>query len=419
VTRLVLTNASVVDGDNPAFPAAHVVVDGDRITEVGTGSVIDHRPDDRVIDLAGRTVMPGMVNCHFHATYHNLGATPAPFGLEEPMALQAVRAVNSLELLVNSGFTSAVSAGAPFAIDASMKVAIERDLIPGPRLVPCSRDVSTTGHAGDRSFPPHWEIGALGAIRPSDGPDEFRRSVRAEIKEGAEIIKMFVTGGHGTIGPKEQIEMTRSELAAGIEAAHLRGARVRGHIANREAILMALDLQIDVIDHGDGMDDECIERIVETGTPVVPSMLFPARFLASMGGNALGFTDSMKADIDAMAEVLPKANAAGMRLVLGDDYGAICPPSRFLRRGARLLHRGDRHPHLDVIRWATKHGSELMGRGHELGTVAEGKLADLVVVDGDPLADITVLQEPTNLLAIIKGGDLVKDRLADLSPPDG
>ena len=187
--------------------------------------------------------MPGMVNCHFHATYHNLGSSPAPFGLEEPMALQAVRAVNSLGLLVESGFTSAVSAGAPFAIDASMKVAIERKLIPGPRLVPCSRDVSTTGHAGDRSYPPHWQVGALGAIRPSDGPDEFRRSVRAEIKEGAEIIKMFVTGGHGTIGPKEALEMSREEMAAGIDAAHLRGAKVRGHIANREAIHMALDLR--------------------------------------------------------------------------------------------------------------------------------------------------------------------------------
>src|SRR6202042_1784954 len=156
------------------------VVDGDRIADVGTGPVPTPRPDDRVVDVSGCTVMPGMVNCHFHATYHNLGSTPAPFGLEEPMALQAVRAVNSLELLVNSGFTSAVSAGAPFAIDASMKVAIDRGLIPGPRLVPCSRDVSTTGHAGDRSYPPHWQVGALGAIRPSDGPDDFRRSVRAE-----------------------------------------------------------------------------------------------------------------------------------------------------------------------------------------------------------------------------------------------
>ncbi|MGH9079409.1 MAG: hypothetical protein ACRDYE_04890 [Acidimicrobiales bacterium] len=93
-------------------------------------------------------MMPGMVNCHFHATYHELGRVPALFGTEEPMALQAVRTVNNLELLVSSEFTSAVSAGAPFAVDASMKIAIDRGLIRGPRLVPYSRDISTTGHAG-------------------------------------------------------------------------------------------------------------------------------------------------------------------------------------------------------------------------------------------------------------------------------
>ncbi|MGD0392779.1 MAG: amidohydrolase family protein [Acidimicrobiales bacterium] len=415
-SRLVLTDATVVDGDHPALAHAHVVVEGERIGAVGPGPVADPRPDDRVVDLGGRTVMPGMVNCHFHATYHNLGAVPAPFGLEEPMALQAVRAVNNLGLLVECGFTSAVSAGAPFAIDASMKVAIDRGLIPGPRLVPCSRDISTTGHAGDRSYPPHWQVGALGAIRPSDGPDEFRRSVRAEIKEGAEFIKMFVTGGHGTVGPKEQIEMTRDELAAGIEAAHLRGAKVRGHIANREAILMALDLHIDVIDHGDGMDDECMERIVETGTPLVPSMLFPARFLASMGGSSLGFTDSMKSDIDAMADILPKANAAGMRIVLGDDYGAIFLPHGSYAEELAYYVEEVGIPTLDVIRWATKHGAELMGRGHELGTVTAGKRADLLVVDGDPLADVRVLQDRSRLLAVIQDGRMAKDELDGLLP---
>lgn len=417
MTRLVLSHATVLDGGGGALHDAQVVVEGDRITWVREGVSAPSHPDDREVDLAGRTVMPGMVNCHFHATYHNLGGVPAPFGLEEPMALQAVRAVNSLELLLTAGFTSAVSAGAPFAIDASMKVAIDKGLIAGPRLVPCSRDISTTGHAGHRSFPPQWEVGALGAIRPSDGPDEFRRSVRAEIAEGAEIIKMFVTGGHGTIAPGERIEMSREEMAAGIDAAHLRGVKVRGHIANREAIMMALDLGIDVIDHADGMDDECVERIVETGTPIVPSMLFPARFVDAMGGSGLGFTDSMKADIDAMAEMLPKANAAGVQLVLGDDFGAISFPHG--PYGDELAYYVDEVgiPAIDVIRWATRHGAELMGRGDELGTVTPGKLADLLVVDGDPVDSISVLKDRDNLLAIIKGGRLVKDRLPDRPLP--
>src|SRR5665213_2604417 len=413
MTRLVLSHATVLDGDGGVLHDAQVVVEGDRITSVGEGVSTPSQPDDREVDLAGRTVMPGMVNCHFHATYHNLGSVPAPFGLEEPMALQAVRAVNSLELLLTAGFTSAVSAGAPFAIDASMKVAIDRGLIAGPRLVPCSRDISTTGHAGHRSFPPQWEVGALGAIRRSDGPDEFRRSVRAEIAEGAEIIKMFVTGGHGTIAPGERIEMSREEMAAGIDAAHLRGVKVRGHIANREAIMMALDLGIDVIDHADGMDDECVERIVETGTPIVPSMLFPARFVDAMGGSGLGFTDSMKADIDAMAEMLPKANAAGVRLVLGDDFGAISFPHGPYADELAYYVEEVGIPALDVLTWATRNGAEVLGRGDDLGTVEVGKLAELVVVDGDPVADINVLRDPGALLAVLLGGRPVSDRLPD------
>jgi imidazolonepropionase-like amidohydrolase len=168
-----------------------------------------------------------------------------------------------------------------------------------------------------------------------------------------------------------------------------------------------------VIDHGDGMDDECIERIVASGTPVVPSMMFPTRFLESMGGASLGFTDSMKEDIDAMAAVLPRANSAGMRLVLGDDYGAIGFPHGHY--GEELAYYADDIgiPALDVIRWATKHGAELMGREHELGTVTEGKLADLVVVDGDPVADLNLLADPGNLLAVVQGGRLAKDHLPD------
>jgi imidazolonepropionase-like amidohydrolase len=434
VPRLVLRGATVIDADG-VRPRTTVVVDERRIaavhpdaadgTGLGTGEAtrgtdvrVEESPGDgdRVVELGGRTVMPAMVSSHFHATYHELGSKPAPFGLEEPPALQAVRAAHHLELLLGWGFTGAVSAGAPFAIDASMKAAIAEGLFPGPRLMAGSRDVSTTGHAGDKSFAWYWDVGARGAINRSDGPSEFRRAVRQEVKEGAQIIKMFVTGGHGTVAPAEHTEMTREEITAGIEAAHQRGALVRGHIANREALHMALDAGIDVVDHGDGLDAAAIERMVEAGTYLVPSQLFPARFAELMGGagGGLGFSASMTADMEQALEVLPVANAAGVKLLVGDDYGAIGLPHGRYADELEFYVKEAGIPPLDVLRWATRNGFELMGRGHELGSVREGYLADLLVVDGDPLGDIALLQDPGRLLAIMKGGTLVKDELSTL-----
>jgi len=415
VPRLILQGATVLDADG-ARPDLTVIIDGRRIAAVQPGPVPDAGPEDRIVDLAGRTVMPGMVSSHFHATYHELGSRASPFGLEEPPALQAIRAAGNLETLLRCGFTGAVSAGAPFAIDASMKLAIAEGLIPGPRLVAGSRDVSTTGHAGDKSFPWYWDVQAQGAINRCDGPDDFRRAVREEIKQGAEIIKMFVTGGHGTVAPSEQIEMSREELTAGIEAAHQRGAKVRGHIANREAIHLALDAGIDVIDHGDGLDEAAIERMVEQGTFLVPSQLFPQRFAARMAGSGLGFGASMHDDIETALAILPKANEAGVKLLCGDDYGAIGLPHGCYADELVFYVDEAGIPPLDVLRWATRNGAEVMGRAHELGSVRAGYLADLLVVDGDPLAGIRVLQDQAALLAIMKGGTLVKDGLDDLGP---
>ena len=419
MARLILANGTVLDADGPR-PHSTVVVEDRRIAVVCTDNVadaaLDPRPDDRRIDLGGGTVMPGMVSSHFHATYHELGTKPAPFGLEEPPALQAVRAAHHLELALRCGFTGVVSAGAPFAIDASMKQAIAEGLFPGPRLMAGSRDVSTTGHAGDKSFPWYWEVGAMGAVHRCDGPDEFRRAVREEIKQGAEIIKMFVTGGHGTVAPAEQTEMSREELTAGIEAAHERGAKVRGHIANRDALHMALDARIDVVDHGDGLDQEAIERMVDQGTFLVPSQLFPARFSEMMGGPSLGFTAAMAQDIERALAILPAANEAGVKLLCGDDYGAMgLPHGRYADELEFYVKEAGIAP-LDVLRWATLHGAELMDRAHELGLVREGYLADLLVVYGDPLSDIGVLQDRARLLAVMKGGSLVTDELAALGP---
>jgi imidazolonepropionase-like amidohydrolase len=407
--RLVLTNANLVDGEHPAKAGAHVVVEGPRITAVGTGE-IQTRPGDRVVDLTGRTVMPGMVSCHFHSTYHELGATPAPYGLEAPPAYQALRAARNLETALFCGFTGAVSAGAPCDVDPSMKRAIDDGLIPGPRFVPGSRELSTTGHGNDTN-PWYWEMAAWGAARCCDGPDEFRKAVRDEAKRGAEMIKLFVTGGHGVLTPKDRLEMTRDELFTAVDTAHERGVRIRGHIVSKRAILMAVEAGIDVIDHGDELDDECIAAIVEAGTFVAPSVLFPKTFLEHMG-SGLGFTDQIRADLDRTLEVLPQANAAGVKLVVGDDYGAVGFAHGRYAEELAVYVRDAGIPPLEVLRWATRNGAELLGRGDELGTVSEGKLADLLVVDGDPLEDITVLQDRDRIAAILRDGVLVKDELA-------
>jgi imidazolonepropionase-like amidohydrolase len=402
--RLIFTDANLLDGEHAARRGITVVVDGKRIASVGSDAV-QAEPDDRVVDLAGRTLMPGMTTCHFHSTYDELGATPAPFGLEQPPAYQALVAARNVETALRCGCTGVVSAGASHDIDASLKRAIDDGVIAGPRFVPGSREVSTTGHANDNA-PWYWELQAWGAIRRVDGPDEVRKAVRDEIKRGAEIIKLFVTGGHGVMAPREQMEMTRAELTAAIETAHERGALIRGHIANKRALLMAVEAGIDVVDHGDELDTECIQAIAETGTFLVPSVFFP-RTLAEQTGPGLGFTDAMRADVEHMCKMLPEADAAGVRLLLGDDYGAMGFPHG--RYGAELsvyVEDAGIAP-VDVIRWATKHGAELMGMGDDLGTIEEGKLADLLVVDGDPSEDVSLLADPDNLLAIVKDGNFV------------
>ena len=409
MARIVFTNVNLVDGEHPAKPGVTVVVEGERIASVATG-LADTRPGDRVVDLGGRTLMPGMITCHYHSTYHELGSFPAPYGLEEPPALQALRAAKNLESALLCGFTGAVSAGAPHEIDASMKRGIDAGIIPGPRFVPSGRELSTTGHGNDNS-PYYWGVGAAGAARLCDGEAEFRHAVRDEIKRGAEIIKLFVTGGHGTTAPKDRLEMTPAEFQAAVDTAHSRGAMIRGHIASKPAILIALEGGMDVIDHADDLDSECIDLAAERGTFIAPSVYFPAAFLEKMGGAGLGFTDSIKADLDHMYEVLPAANAAGVKLVVGDDYGAIGFPHGQYANELEVYVRDAGIPPLEVIRWATKHGAELMHRGDELGTVTEGKLADLVVVDGDPLEDITVLQDTDRILGVMKGGELFKDAL--------
>ena len=214
-------------------------------------------------------------------------------------------------------------------------------------------------------------------------------------------------------------------------AAHLRGKKIRAHVASKRGILECAKAGFDIIDHADRMDAECIDAILEAGSFVVPSMMFPLRYLGVMeqidleeirplmpGMPRIESIPDLKRRVRGIREdfeytrsILPEAHAAGVKMLMGDDYGT------------RLLQQGEYAAELefyvedlgfdpiDVIRWGTRNGAEAMDAGDDLGTVAVGKLADLLVVDGDPVADIACLQDRDNLLAILKGGLFVKDEL--------
>src|SRR5579862_8091591 len=204
--------------------------------------------------------------------------------------------------------------------------------------------------------------------------------------------------------------MTRDELAAAIETAHSQEALIRGHIVNKPAILLATNIGIDIVDHCDELDDEVISALVEHGTYVVPSLHFPKVFLERFG-SGLGFAaDAIKADLEHMYEVLPKADAAGVRLLLGDDYGAVGFAHGTYGGELELYVNEAGFAPGDVLRWATRNGAAAMRRADDLGAVEPGKLADLLVIDGDPAADITALsrREP---LAVLKGGEVVSGAL--------
>lgn len=418
MARTVFTRANVLDGDNPARPGMTVVVEGHRIVSVGE-STVPAAPDDTVIDLGGRTLMPSLGTGHFHAEFHHIEMSTLDVifgGAERPAGVLMAVSINTCRNLLESGYTMAVSAACSNDIDACLKMGIAEGLFPGPRLEACSPHLETTGNAR-----PHWWLDSrnTGMQVFVDGPDEFRKAVRTAVSRGSDWIKILPTGGHGITDPHNP-RLSHDELLAVVQTAHEMGKRVRAHASWREQIRQCVEAGVDLIDHGDEVDEEIIGMMVERGTYWVPSMrvldvaLGISAGTIPDGGLSADLTKGVRQEWDNLVAMVPIANEAGVKIITGDDYGVpIVPhvPGIYSTELATYVDHVGIKP-LDALRWATRNVAHLMNMEGQLGTIAPGALADLIVVRDDPSENVRLLEDPvTNVLAVMKDGQFYKNDL--------
>ena len=403
----VVKNGQLVDGTGkPAVPNAALVIENGLITYAGPAAEAPATPDARVIDAKGGTIMPGLIEAHIHLTYFNvteLQDLDIKFPVEYVTLQSAVNAKTALEC----GYTSARSGGCLHNIDVWMKKAIEEDMIPGPRLSASGREICGAGGLMDWN-PDYRRIGMEGIVFIVNGPEQARTAVRKLVKDGIEWVKTYPTGDAASpdINDHHTLCMTFDEMHAVVATAHNHGLKVTGHCRATEGIYNALKAGYDAIEHGTFMDAECLELLLKRNVPMCPGLGFE-KFSVDRGkdfGLSQRVIDGHQETLEAGAESARMVLKAGGTMGLGGDYGFGWTPHGTYAQELTFFVNYVGFTPLQTITCATLAGAKMMGRAHELGTLENGKLADVLVVDGDVLKDISILEDRNNLLAVMQGG---------------
>jgi imidazolonepropionase-like amidohydrolase len=404
----ILSHGQLLDGNGgPPVPDAAVVVRDGRIAYAGP--VREAPPVDAHaihIDARGGTIMPGLVEAHFHPTYFNVAALE-DLDIKYPVEYVTLLAAANAQLALACGYTAARSGGSLFNIDVWLKKAIENDIFPGPRLAASGREICGVGGLMDWN-PDFRKIGMEGLVLLVNGPHEARAAVRKLVKDGVEWVKTYPTGDAAAPDTNDHhtLCMTLDEMNTVVETAHNHGLKVTGHCRATAGIKNALRAGYDTIEHGTFMDAEALDLLLSRDVPCVPALYF--EYASIERGPEFGMPqrviDGHKETLEAGAESARMILRSGGRLGLGGDYGFAWNPHGDYARELTFFVRYVGLNPLEVIRCATRTGAEIMGRANELGTLECGKLADLLVIEGDPVADIAILEDRRRFLVVMQGG---------------
>ena len=414
--QLVITNGNLIDGNGgPSLRDATVIIGDGRIQFVGPAAAAPAvSPATNRIDAKGGTIMPGLVEAHYHATYFNVEKLE-DLDIKYPVEYVSILAAVNAKLALECGYTAARSGGCLFNIDVWLKMAIENDLIPGPRLAASGREICSAGGLMDWN-PEYRKIGMEGLVFTINGIEDARRAVRALVKDGVEWVKTYPTGDAAWPDTNDHhtLCMNFDEMNAVVQTAHNHKLKVTGHCRATEGIKNALRAGYDSIEHGTFIDDEGLELLLKRDVPCVPALYFEKASIDR--GPEFGMSqvviDGHKETLEGGAASALKILRAGGRIGLGGDYGFAWNPHGDYAREISFFVRHVGFTPLEAIRCATKSGAEILGRSHEFGTLEAGKLADILVVDGDVLEDISILEDRRRFLAVIQGGVIKAGQLS-------
>ena len=402
-------NARVLDAEAGALRhGLGVLVRDGRIAEVGSG--IGAPADARVIDLGGRTLMPGLIDCHVHVVAETLDLWS---NMIAPSSLAGLRAARVMEEMLQRGFTTIRDLG---GADHGLVRGVEEGLIDGPRIVICGKGLTMTGgHADlrkrtdDRPGMMSGRLGSMGLV--ADGVDEVRAACRSMIKEGADFIKVMANGGVSSPNdPIHSIQYSREEIAAMVEEAENAGVYVAAHVYTDRAIRRCVELGVHSLEHCNLISAETAKLAADSGCIAVPTLVaYDALWLE---GKALGLGpvefDKIEVVRSGGLSSLAVIRDAGLPVAFGSDLlGGLrkyhCMEFELL---AKVLTPAE------IIRSATLVGARLCRLEGELGVITAGAHADLIAVNGNPLDDIALLQgDGVNLPMIMRGGQFFKNQI--------
>ena len=398
---VVYSNGRIVDGQRH-IPNGHLVTEGAAIVAVGSGDPKRSMSSGGVrhVDLAGRTLLPGFIDCHVHLT---MRAEAAPMAIVSPMDQMVAlmhASINALKTL-HGGVTTVRDCGTPHQIDFALRRAAEEGLCLTPRLLLSGRALCMTGGHG-------WHL--LG--QEVDGPDQVRRAAREQIKAGADNVKLIASGGILTPGTNiGNPQFTVAEMQAAVEEAHAAGKTANAHAHGAEGIKRAAAAGVDSIEHCYFIDREGIDMMLARSTVLVATSA-AVRNVVSYGvaaGIPPHIAEKAESAIHAHVSGFKAAHKAGVRLAMGTDSGVP-----FTHHGSNL----DELQHLvemglapqEAIRVATLDSARLLKLDDRIGSLDEGKNADLIIVDGDPLNDVAVLRGQDKIRRVVLNGQTVLDR---------